>query len=261
MKTIQSSTASFSTRHDDLFQDLADALSRRGADRPKILSFGCSEGFEPLDLQRLVPVAEIFGCDVNQRVLAKAHERCDPAGITIFESDAGAIARHGPYDAIVCMNVLVRYPEIQGHDDITGIYPFAEFEETAGALLEQLAPGGFFVLFNSCYLMEDMATTADLSPVAPARHRRNGWIEKYDRTGRRLTQSFGEIDGQWLPVVEWRRAIQIAGKGMTDRTPFKTLPYRHDRVEGIAADFDDETSIWMKAPARRERAGARPDNS
>src|SRR5262245_48220286 len=176
MKQAQISTISFQTRHDYLFEDLRDLMKDKSITNPRILSFGCSEGFEPFDIKRIIPQAMVFGCDINQRALAKAEALCGPHGIGIFSSDADAIRGNGPYDAIVCLNVLVRYPDIAGKEDISEIYPFADFDEAVSVLGTSLTVGGVFVLYNSCYLMEQTAQGEHFAAVPVRRHLRNGWV-------------------------------------------------------------------------------------
>src|SRR4051794_5262716 len=110
--TAQVSTASFSTRHDYVFGELRDCLERHGFVQPRVLSFGCARGHEPLDLKRIIPGAKVLGCDVNQSALAEADNRCRSEDITIFASSPAALSEQGPYHAVVAMNVLTRYPEI-----------------------------------------------------------------------------------------------------------------------------------------------------
>lgn len=140
MWAAQRSTASLPTRHDNIFLDLADALNNIPA--PKVLSFGCSKGFEPLDLARLIPNATVLGCDVEPKALIEAKGRCEQAGIRIFESNAETLREFGPYDAITAMNVLTRYPTVQDRDDISGIYPFSAFDQVVHSIVDQIKPGG-----------------------------------------------------------------------------------------------------------------------
>ncbi|HEU5107026.1 MAG TPA: class I SAM-dependent methyltransferase, partial [Micromonosporaceae bacterium] len=196
MWAAQISTASFAARHVDIVLDLADALAESGIARPRVLSFGCSKGFEPLDLAHAIPGAEVLGCDVCPDALAEAVERTAPAGIRIFASTPADIAAHGPYDAVVALNVLTRYPAIRGRDDISPVYPFADFDFSATRLADSLNPGGILAVYNACYLFEQTAAAAAFRPVPARRHARNGWMEKHDRSGTRLTTVVGEFEGR-----------------------------------------------------------------
>lgn len=100
MLGAQTSTASFAGRHEPLFADLGDALAEHAC--PHVLSFGCSAGWEPLDLARHLPRAAVLGCDVNEAVLREARARC-PAEIEIFASTAEQLREHGPFDAITAL--------------------------------------------------------------------------------------------------------------------------------------------------------------
>jgi hypothetical protein len=240
MKPAQKSTTSFPGRHDFLFEDLRDELG----DSPKILSVGCAAGYEALDLKRLIPHARIFGCEVNQKALGEAMCLCTPHGITIFESNVEAIRKHGPYDAITCLHVLVKYPDVQDKDDISSIYPFAEFDASLGTLVSNLASGGIIVVYNSCYLVEHSSVRNDVQAVPPGRHRQNGWIEKYGRDGRRLSRCFGRLNEEWYPLRTWRRKLKEQWDLFEDQRAIEMLEYRHDLL--CADPVDTTTIMWRK---------------
>jgi hypothetical protein len=246
MWAAQVSTASFSARHVDIVLDLADALAGSGISHPRVLSFGCSKGFEPLDLARAMPSAEVLGCDVSPDALAEATQRCGPAGIRIFESTPANLARYGPYDAAVALNVLNRYPAIRGVDDISAVYPFAEYNFSVGHLSDNLNPGGILAIYNSCYLFEQAGAAAAFRPVAPRRHTRNGWTEKHDRSGTRLTSVTGEFEGRCYPVHEWRTVLNREAHRFEDRSVFERLPYQHTPVRPYAIEPDLTTVFWRK---------------
>lgn len=242
----QKSTATFAGRSDYAFAELARCLAESGRTRPRVLSFGCSQGFEPLDLKRLIAGAEVLGCDVNAKALADSAKRCEPEGITIFESTPEALASHGPYDAITVMNVLTRYPDSMDRPDIADLYPFEAFERTAAALVGALAPGGFLLLFNASYPVELAAAAGELEPVATPAFPANGWLEKYGRDSRRLTTVRGEFDGRLLPVSEWRAALTRESARLTDWRIFDIWPYRHEPVDPSAALPDLKTILWRR---------------
>ena len=136
----------------------------------------------------------------------------------IFESTPASLAAHGPYDAVVALNVLTRYPAIRGRDDITPVYPFADFDFSACRLAENLNPGGILAIYNACYLFEQTGAATAFQPVPGRRHARNGWMEKHDRTGTRLTTVVGEFEGRSYPVHEWRTAVNRGAHRYAERS-------------------------------------------
>jgi hypothetical protein len=240
MKPAQKSTTTFPARHDYLFEDLRDSLG----DSPKILSFGCAAGFEALDIKRLIPHAKVLGCEVNRKALDEAMRRCTPHGITIFESNAEAIRKHGPYDAITCLHVLVKYPDVQNEDDISTIYPFTEFDTSLSVLASSLATGGVIAVYNSCYLVDHSSIRNDVQAIPPGRHRQNGWIEKCGADGRRLSRCYGRLNDEWYPLRTWRRKLKEQWDLFEDQRDIEMLEYRHDLL--CAAPIDTTSTLWRK---------------
>ena len=213
MNAQQRSTATFAGRHDFLLRLVARRLDG-GRDR-KVLSFGCSEGFECLDIAEAMPEAQVFGCDVNEKALAAATGRC--AGrATIFASSSEAMAAHGPFDLITAFNVLCRYPETSGKFDIAKIYPFAEFAEGLAGLDRVLAPGGIIALYNSPYLLDDVAAMAGYVAEPGCITANNGWTEKYEPDGLRATRVLVNANGR---IYTRDEVFALSGAGRLDAVP------------------------------------------
>lgn len=219
----QVSTVTKSGRHEIAFADLAVILKDLHISRPRILSFGCSTGFEPLDLKRHIHEARIFGCDVNDKALVEAKSRCAPENITILKSDPEALARLVKFDVITVMSVLTNYPAIQDQSDIAKIYPFSRFDSLLSSITSMIAPGGLLALYNSCYLFEQSTSAVDFVAQPSIRNRMNGWSDKYDKSGKRLTEVFGNHQGKSYRAVEWQ----------------KLLAKDHDRVKVVDAELMD----------------------
>lgn len=253
MKAAQVSTASFPSRHEYLFEDARSAVPNA----ERLLSVGCAGGFEALDLKRFFPKADVSGCDVSPKALAEARTLCEPLGITVFESNVENIRRYAPYDLITCMSVLVRYPAVQDQQDISEIYPFSEFDDSVSLLVDSLKPGGVLALFNSCYLMEQASAVGSLEPLPVLLHRSNGWIDKYDRTGRRLTCCRGIVSGEEMSLKQWRSALR-ANRSLTDESCIRDmaehrLNYRHDLL--TSQDVNLATTLWRKHTGIEECSG------
>ncbi len=255
--TAQESTASFSQRHEHIFAQLAGLLTcvpRFPA--PRILSFGCSSGYECLDLKRLCPSAFVLGCDVSEKAVMEAQKRCAQSEIIIFPSTPEAVAQNGPYDVITAMSVLTRYPAIRDKAEIDGIYSFNQFERMLGVLIEALSSRGLLVIYNSPYLFERTRYARRFRKVLPASGPGNGWIDKYDEHGRQLTRVEARFHKQiFRNAKEWRKAIQEHyAKAWTGHNPdcfpqapsAEMVPYQHILLRDSQPPPDCATVIWQK---------------
>jgi SAM-dependent methyltransferase len=166
-ETSQSASAPFpvnqvsnktnSNRHPEYI--LAVKALFAGNPAPKVLSFGCSYGYECVDIATLWPEAEVFGCDINDGIIEKNKRRLGDQGITFFYSSAENLEAHGPFDAVFAMNVLCLHPDTKGVADISQIYPFANFAVLVRAIDKVLKRGGVLTTFNSNYMVDDVEET------------------------------------------------------------------------------------------------------
>lgn len=239
----QLSTFSYPARHDHIFNDVADHLTAQQIATPKILSVGCSYGFEPMDLRRIIPQAEVLGCDVDADALAFAKTFCSRHKITVFHSSIKQIVEHGLYDVIVAMNVLALYPDMQDKEDISTLYPFSDFDDFVSTLSAQLSAGGYLLIYNSAYPFERSSSGALFDAVHLPNVSQNGWIDKYDEHGRRITVSEGLLDGHLVEMNVWRRWL-----ANNDPLNSERRPYAHRRRGDVAAP-DLKTVLWKKRPA------------
>jgi len=200
----QPSSFTLSGRNDRSLVEISRHLEAAGVVRPRLLSFGCSEGLEPLDMRRLFPHGEVHGCDVNREALAIAAERCRDADILLYESGPEAILGNGPYHGILVMNVLVNWPASYGLEEIGDLYTFELFDRTVTTLVDALAPGGILAVYNACYCVEHTSAAPRLKPVAQPLPKDNGWVDKFDPSGRRVAIA---CDAKDVPITtkNWRR--------------------------------------------------------
>jgi hypothetical protein len=143
MKQAQNSTATSRSRHDFEFGLIAKKLNK---DDIKILSFGCSEGFEVEALRKFFPKAIIHGCDINEAALDVARKNFPNE--YFFKSEKDAIAKNGPYDLIVCCSVLCVHPANVIEGKVTGL-GFDIWQEIVGLIDKGLYVGGILLLINS----------------------------------------------------------------------------------------------------------------
>lgn len=161
-------------RHPALFGFAQLALAEVPA--PKILSYGCSTGEEPLTLTRYLPSARITAIDINPRSIAIARNRAAKAAAANVEfrlaenPPAGAEA----FDAIFCLSVL-RHGELDAMvpADCSAILPFASFERIVTAFDHSLRPGGLLIIWGSNFDFRDSAIADRYDPIKLAAAQRH----------------------------------------------------------------------------------------
>lgn len=153
-------------RHPELFALARERLS--GIAEPRILSFGCSTGEEPLTLARYLPQARIDGLDINPRNVAAARRKVAQAGLPgLAIAEAGAPpAGAALYDAVFCLSVL-RHGELDAcqPEDCRAILPFHRFADTVAGLDRVLKPGGYLFLWGCNFRFADTTAAAGYEPV------------------------------------------------------------------------------------------------
>ncbi|MBC8128196.1 MAG: class I SAM-dependent methyltransferase [Gloeobacteraceae cyanobacterium ES-bin-144] len=160
--------------------------------RMRILSFGCSAGHEMQSIRCYFPDAQIFGCDVNKEVLYKAKKALSSDRLAhVFVSNEENIVANGPYDIIFAMSVFCQYPESKKLANIENLFPFSRFQKLAGLLCDNLISEGIFCLMNSNYLFRHSSMSSRFIPIRSPLQAGNGFIDKFDQSGARLTTSFG----------------------------------------------------------------------
>lgn len=163
-------------RHPALFALAAERLAE--VPEPRVLSFGCSTGEEPLTLARYLPQARIDGLDINPRNVAEARRKVARAGLSrVTIAEAGSPpAGEELYDAVFCLSVL-RHGELDAYqpDYCTEILPFRRFAETVAAFDRVLKPGGYLFLWGCNFRFADTAEAAGYDVVqVPAKRPQPG---------------------------------------------------------------------------------------
>lgn len=182
---VQNNTHTGAGRADPYLAVLANVI---GAGRfRRVLSFGCSEGFECISLAKAFPDASVYGCDVNPAMVAAAKSRC--AGVArILPASADALAQCGPFDLITCFNVLCRYPATKGLNNIADVFPFALFEQLVGELDALVAPGGVLMLRNAQYFLQDTGFSPRYAPIPTPGMPDIGFLHRHAPDGARVTR-------------------------------------------------------------------------
>jgi 2-polyprenyl-3-methyl-5-hydroxy-6-metoxy-1,4-benzoquinol methylase len=152
----------FDDRYPELFAALADRLG--GIERPRVLSFGCSDGAELRSLRRYLPNAELVGIDLNPRALGRAQALLAQQPDASMRYRLAGDTRDEPpesFDAILALAVL-RHGELEAARpaDCADILPFAQAAHALADLDKRLKPGGWLAVWHAHYRVRDAAATA-----------------------------------------------------------------------------------------------------
>ena len=182
----QAARATEPDRHPIIFSAVAALARANGMDR-KVLSYGCSAGFEPLSLADYVPDADVLGVDIHPAAIAQARiNTADHPRVRIAASKPDVILRAGPFGSIFAMSVLCRWPDTKDQTSIADIWPFGEFEAHIQLLDAALAPGGILALYNTAYNFRDTDAAAryevvEDEPVSRLAVKQR--VKRFDRDG------------------------------------------------------------------------------
>jgi predicted TPR repeat methyltransferase len=159
-------------RYPELFSCCANL--KKNAER--VLSFGCSTGEECRSLRDYFPSAHICGLDIDSSIaIAKSRNFDERTTFTTMLDGATQ------YDAIFCMSVFTKWPDLKDKVSCSGLLDFSDFEKDIGRLLFLLKTNGLIVLFNSSFAIEDTKYGWCLKPIeCPYKHG-VGWVPVYDR--------------------------------------------------------------------------------
>jgi hypothetical protein len=243
-----------------------------GGGELRILSFGCSAGFEMLSLRAYFPDATIFGCDQSPDALDRARRNLrEDAGI-VFYSTPEAVAAFGPYDMILAMSVLCQYPASSKVERLDKLFPFEIYEGLAGQLVTQLRPGGLISIFNANYLVRSLPEAGLLTPLRSPLIHTNGFVDKFAPDGSRLTTSIRDkatiahkAVASDITDADLRDCIyEKSAAGAPISVDFLAKGPAPDARFGearVAAGIATETALagGLVASCRMERAGATAD--
>lgn len=172
MERVQHHPGSVILRHESAFQFIVERCRRLG--RPvSILSFGCSWGAELTSFALQLPDSKFLGVELDELALKHATSIfADTPQVDIARSDWNVIARHAPYDAILCNAVLCRFPDSKKMEDLSELYPYSTFEEQIRRLDSMLLDGGSLCAYNTNYRVTECELTSkyECVPFPPTLH-------------------------------------------------------------------------------------------
>ena len=187
-------------RYPLIFKHAALALRTRLSDgtRPgNILSFGCSSGEEATTFAEKYFVNDhIIGVDISDEHISKAQARNNiPERVRFVKSDPDFLARVGPFDVIFAMSVLCSWPESEGREDISTLFPFSRYERIVTELDQCLARRGLLVMYNASFRFRDAEIYRKYRPVTVPGIGESGYVSKFNKDNRRCPEfdSYNEV--------------------------------------------------------------------
>jgi SAM-dependent methyltransferase len=169
-------------RYASFYSALRDDLAF--PERPRVLVFGCSTGEEIGTVYHFWPEAEVFACDIDQDVMAKARSSYREA--TIFFSSEEHLSRLPELDLICANSVFCRHP--LPDTDIRTIMPFAEFDRYCTLLSSRLKEGGYLLMYNTNYFFQHADVSSHFSPVNVSRSWTAGFVPRLGLDGKVAAQ-------------------------------------------------------------------------
>jgi hypothetical protein len=148
-----------------------------------ILSFGCSTGEELATMRALFPAARLSGCDIDWQNLQAARALIGNAAM-VFESRDDEVARHGPYDVILCNSVLMQ-PTIEDGGRRRAIDP-SLWSDVVALLDSALRPGGILQIINSNIPFRYHPLARQYQPLRTPLILGPNFVDQFDLDGRHL---------------------------------------------------------------------------
>jgi len=180
----QTQTDTYADRYPEIFGFVAEH-AKKTQSRPRLLSFGCSTGEECITLRRYLPGSTIVGVDVRRSLLRRARRRAkvsDMRDVGFFlESDRRW--QQQPYDVVLAMSVLCRWPATKDAVTIETIYSFRTFDRAVRRLGQLVNRGGLLVIYNANYRFTDTDTSAGFAALEVPGVSDSGFVTKFSVDG------------------------------------------------------------------------------
>lgn len=171
----------------------------------------------------MFPDAEVFGCDINERILEIAR-RSTQLFAEVFYGSEDEIKRRAPFDFICAMSSLCIHPPPQNFAEV---FPFERFERIVKMFATVLKDGGALALYNSAYLLRSTRTHVSFTPVRSDMIFSNGFVNLYDESSKVLLEYGVSPTGQNVRGI--RDADRLDDYDLVDCVWAKT-PYTGDPI-------------------------------
>jgi Methyltransferase domain len=146
----------------------------------KILSYGCSTGEECFSLRKYFPDDDIYGCDIDQQVLAIAKRRSVGDNITFFHSTPTEITRLGAFDIVFSLSSLCFYPEANVKYR-RNPFSFSQFRTNVEILDANLKQNGILIVYNANYSFLELPISSRYHVILPNTVYENGFVNKHHK--------------------------------------------------------------------------------
>ncbi len=163
---LQHSQRTAPDRYPEIFEFVSNLIRESANEVPRILSFGCSTGEEPLTFRRkYFKNAEIYGVDISSKALTLARRKSIKSKANLKFCAPSEMHELGEFDAIFAMSVLCRWPATKDQNEIKEIFSFREFESGLSMIVKHIKVGGYLTIYNSNYRFEDSQFFTDFQKV------------------------------------------------------------------------------------------------
>ena len=163
---LQHSQRTAPDRYPEVFEFVSNLIQKNLNGVPRVLSFGCSTGEEPLTFRaKYFKNAEIYGVDISSKALYLARLNSIKSKANVKFCKPSEMHELGEFDAIFAMSVLCRWPDTKDQDEINEIFSFRDFESGLSEVVHHVKVGGYLIIYNSNYRFEDSVFFADFQKV------------------------------------------------------------------------------------------------
>jgi len=181
----QISNATKYNRYPIIFKECVEYFKHK---KPKILSFGCSDGREVQTLKELYfKDSYIDGVDISEQMILTCKKLELGEKINFYKASD---FKKDKYDLIFCMSVLCRWPQTQNLKDCSSEYSFSQFERQILELDEMLETNGILVVYNSNFLFTDSVLNNKYKPLESKHLTESGFVKKFNKNNKEININY-----------------------------------------------------------------------
>jgi len=154
------------------------------SEKSKILSFGCSTGEECITLNNLFKNCDIFGTDIRDDL----EDVCKMKNVNFIKYND--LCNH-KFDAIFCMSILCKNPELLNLNNSSIIYPIHKFNELLLFIHSLLKINGKLIIYNTNYRFCD-SIIYEKYKVSFIDINKDE-LPKFGKTGEKINENYNEF--------------------------------------------------------------------